>query len=226
MLLAFTDLETNHREPDKGSILEVGMVITDTALNVLGFYQQNVYPLFRDQRWNPETQKFDFTFEDDDVLKMHTKNGLIAEIETEYEAGTARRRYEAEIDAVAWLESFGPQQLRIVGNSVWFDLVWIRKHMPLLGARFHRQIIDITSLNKTAEIFAPSLFAGRPKDGPGKHRALNDCKDSLRTLTYYRDNGLFHAPAVQLTRSLSTEDYARLEYEFRQGAHYDDKLGR
>lgn len=174
MLLAFTDLETTHREPDKGSVLEVAMVITDPALNVLGFYSQNVRPLFSE-----------YDFEDDDVLKMHTENGLVAEID----AGDCLRRYEAELNALAWLESFGPEQLRIVGNSIHFDLAWLREHMPRLAARFHRHLLDITSINKFAELFAPDAFKGRPRDDQKqKHRALYDAKQSLRTLEHYRDN--------------------------------------
>ena len=186
MLLAFTDLETNHRIHTKGSILEVATVITDEKFDLKGFYRQSVYPLFRDQKWNPETQRWDFVFEDDDVLKMHTNNGLIAEIEGDYNAGRAMRRYEVENDLLAWLESFGPEQLRIVGNSVWFDLIWLREHMPRLAARFHRQILDITSINKFAELFKPEWFKNRPREeGPAKHRALDDALFSKRTLEYY-----------------------------------------
>ncbi len=174
MLLAFTDLETTHREADKGSIIEIATIITDPKLNVLGFYRQNVRPLFSE-----------YNFEDDDVLKMHTNNGLIAEIDS----GDCLRRYEAENDMLAWLESFGPEQFRLVGNSVWFDLIWLRAHMPRLAARFHRHLLDITSLNKFAELFMPDLFKGRPREKGIKHRALDDAKHSMVTLAYY-DNGM------------------------------------
>jgi oligoribonuclease len=155
---------------------------------------------------------------------MHTNNGLFAEIEAacKDEVNPIKRRYEVELDLLAWLESFGPEQMRIVGNSIHFDLAWIEHHMPKLHKRFNRQLMDITSLNKAAELFAPSLFAARPRAN-GRHRALDDAKNSLETLIHYRDNGLFHAPAVTLTRPLDTEDYAQLSYHFRScaGMHGD-----
>jgi oligoribonuclease len=171
MLLAFVDLETTGLNPREGNIIELGIVVTNEKLEVLGFYSQNVRPLYGD--WK---------FEDGVVRKMHTNNGLIAEIE----AGDCLRRYEAELDALAWLESFGPEQLRLVGNSIWFDKAWLLEHMPDLHNRFHRQVIDITSLNKFAEIFAPGAYASRPVGG-GAHRALADAINSMKTLQHYGD---------------------------------------
>jgi oligoribonuclease len=204
MLLAFTDLEMTHRKPELGSIIEVGIIVTDKHLNVLGKFQSIVNPMAGYSE--PE---------DEDVVRMHTDNGLFAEIKAANAAGTIRRRYEVEADTVAFLERFGPSQLLIVGNSIYHDLAWLQYHMPKLASHFHRHLLDITSLNKAAELFAPKLFRARPR-GLGNHRALDDASNSLDTLKHYRDYGLFRAPAVELTRQLDTDEYASLVYEFRK----------
>jgi oligoribonuclease (3'-5' exoribonuclease) len=175
MLLAFTDLETTHRQPDKGSIIEIATIITDQFLDVKGWYTQLVKPMpLRSES------------EDADVLRMHTENGLFADIARETEAGTILRRYEVELDLIEWLKDFG-QPLRLVGNSIYFDQGWLAHHMPGLASRFHRHLFDITSINKFAELVAPSIFNSRPRDGAGKHRALTDAHHSLKTLRYYNN---------------------------------------
>jgi oligoribonuclease len=121
------------------------------------------------------------------VVDMHTKNGLLAEIE----AGDCLRRYEAEQAALDWISDF-PRGMPLAGNTVHFDKAWIKYHMPILHSYFHYRVIDVTSFNEMAARINPALWAGRP--GGGKetaHRALADALESMNTLRYYKDHGLF-----------------------------------
>jgi oligoribonuclease len=171
-MLAFLDLETTHRQPRRGSILEIAYIITDDSLNHLASYTQNVRPL----------PGFD-QMEDEVVERMHTDSGLLAEIA----AGDCMRRYEAEADALDWLPAIpAGEQLTLVGNSVWFDRNWIEEHMPILFSRFDRRLLDISSLNQFARLFAPNTFKSRPHpDAKLQHRALYDAQQSLATLRHY-----------------------------------------
>lgn len=171
-MLAFLDLESTHRQPRQGSILEIAYIITTDALEHRASYTQNVRPL-------PGLD----VMEDEDVLRMHTRSGLLAEIES----GDALRRYEAEQDAIDWLPAIPVhERLYLVGNSIWFDRNWIEEHMPLLFKRFDRMLLDITSLNQFARLIAPAAFNSRPRsDEKLKHRALYDARQSLATFRHY-----------------------------------------
>lgn len=183
-MLAFLDLETTHLKPTQGSIIEVAYIITDDSLNRLASYNQIVRPLFQDMLWNEVEQRWDSNWEDEVIRRMHADSGLAAEIED------APRRYEVELDAIDWLPAIPDgEPLILVGNSIEFDANWLREHMPLLFQRFHRQLLNVTSLNQFARLFAPKVYEGRPKADPKlQHRALYDAQQSLKTLVYYRDS--------------------------------------
>lgn len=174
-MLAFLDLETTHLKPSQGSILEIAYVITDDQLNMMASYTQNVRPL-------PGLDQM----QDEVVLDMHTASGLLAEIA----AGDCMRRYEAEADAIGWLPQLPDgERFTLVGNSIEFDASWMAEHMPKLFQKFDRRLLNVTSLNGFARLFAaPGLYCGRPiADPKKKHRARYDAQQSLETLRYYRD---------------------------------------
>jgi oligoribonuclease len=178
-MLVFLDLETTGIDERTECILEVGMIVTDDSLRPIEGTNVIVKPL----------AGYDMSKVDPFVVAMHTKNGLLEEIKGE----KAIRRYEAEavlVDALVGLGFSDKNRATIAGNSVHFDLICLREHMPKLHNLFSHRILDVTTINEVAKRIAPDTFKGRPSTG-SNHRAWGDCEGSMATMQYYLKNGLF-----------------------------------
>ena len=58
--------------------------------------------------------------------------------------------------------------------------------MPGLEDYFHYRNLDVSSLKELARRWAPDVYEGFDKDS--SHLALDDIRDSIAELRYYRDN--------------------------------------
>lgn len=186
-MLVFLDIETTGSGDERGvpneSVLEVAALVTTDDLEVLGMTQELVKPV------GSPLPGFDMDKIEPVVREMHAKNGLFEAVERE-----GLRRYEAETSLVGWFASFleknGGEKLTLVGNSVWFDLVFLREHMPELARCFSRRVVDLTSVNQLVARWNVDVFNNRPRS-ESNHRALSDCQAAADLLRYYRENGLF-----------------------------------
>jgi len=169
--IVFLDLETTGFHEQKGCILELGMIVCDVDLNVLEIEEIVLKPT-----------AMGMFYMDPTALKMHTESGLMKRSLEQALWGTL----EAEREAVSLLEHHGcePKRTMIAGNSVGFDVRWLREHMPRLHDFFHYRVLDMSSFHAAAG------FWGQPLEKPiAKHRALSDAQDSLDAAKHYQ--GLF-----------------------------------
>lgn len=101
----------------------------------------------------------------------------------------------------------------LAGNSIHVDKEFLRREMPELLKFLHYRILDVSSIKIIAERWFPSLAV--PKKSYN-HRALDDIKESIQELKYYRQN-IFQStaeyaaqPVVQLeetrTNNMDTKD--------------------
>ena len=58
--------------------------------------------------------------------------------------------------------------------------------MPELEAFFHYRNLDVSSIKELVRRWKPDLMAGLKKQGT--HQALEDIKDSVEELRYYREH--------------------------------------
>lgn len=58
--------------------------------------------------------------------------------------------------------------------------------MPELEAFFHYRNLDVSTLKELGSRWAPRVMEGFTKDST--HLALDDVKDSIRELLYYREH--------------------------------------
>jgi len=75
------------------------------------------------------------------------------------------------------------------GNSIGVDRRFLDRYLPSVDRYVHYRSIDVSSLKELCRRWNPSVYKGRP----GKqetHRALDDIRESLEELRYYRDHFL------------------------------------
>lgn len=176
-MIVFLDLETTGLDPEYAVILELGMVVTDDELSEVG-RRAWVLPFAESQ--HEALDPF--------ILDMHTKSGLLAECA----GGVVKPRWQAEHEAVDWLESLAVVrgEVQLGGNTIGFDRKFLGVYMPGLLHHFHYRSIDMSSVNELARRWNPAFYATRPQAAEGAgHRALADLDVSIALAKHYR--GIF-----------------------------------
>lgn len=178
-MIVWTDIETTGLDERTGQILEVAMVVTDDEL-----VEQRAYEIVIWQDGDPSACM------DAVVLEMHTKNGLLHELE--HDSKTAVRGVAfAERTLIEWLLSTPLAAVKdyrgvpLAGSTVGFDRRWLRHHMPRLEGMFSHRSIDVSSVTELAKRWGMPIYEGRPKSTE-RHRALVDVRGSIELLRYYR----------------------------------------
>ena len=71
------------------------------------------------------------------------------------------------------------------GNSICQDRRFLARCMPELEAFFHYRNLDVSTLKELARRWYPQVATGFQKQST--HLALDDVRDSIRELQYYRE---------------------------------------
>jgi oligoribonuclease len=172
--LIWIDLEMTGLDPEKDLIIEMATIVTDSELNVLAegpviAVHQSDEALAGMDEWNTRT---------------HGESGLTQRVR-DSKVGPA----EAEAQTLAFLEQWVPKgSSPICGNSIAQDRRFLYRYMPELEAYFHYRYLDVTTLKILADRWAPQLKAGFQKKA--SHQALDDIRESIAELKYYREHFL------------------------------------
>ena len=168
--LAWIDLEMTGLDPERERIIEVATLVTDKELNilaegpVLAVHQSDALLAAMDE-WNTRT---------------HGGSGLVDRVRT-----SRIDEDEAARQTVEFLERWvGAGVSPICGNSVHQDRRFLVRYMPALERHFHYRNLDVSTLKELARRWAPEVAAGYTKES--SHRTLDDIRDSVRELAYYR----------------------------------------
>ena len=171
--LAWLDLEMTGLDVTRHVIVEIAMLVTDANL------------VARDDGIDLVVHQPPAALaEMDDVVRaMHTRSGLLAEIEA-----SSLSLADAGDQALAYLRGHvpAPGQVPLCGNSIGVDRRFLDRQLPELEAYLHYRSIDVSSLKELCRRWYPAAYQGRP----GKretHRALDDVRESIAELAYYRD---------------------------------------
>jgi oligoribonuclease (3'-5' exoribonuclease) len=120
------------------------------------------------------------------VRKMHTANGLLAEIRlSDGDLPTIGESDEMLLSVCQELTGQEqPKGLVLAGSSVHFDLGWVRVHMPRFAACLSPRVFDVSVLKAFARTYGRD-FPELP-ESKGAHRALNDVMHSLEYAKLFR----------------------------------------
>ncbi|CAA3022328.1 oligoribonuclease-like [Olea europaea subsp. europaea] len=75
----------------------------------------------------------------------------------------------------------------LAGNSVYVDFLFLKKYMPNLAGLFSHILVDVSSVKALCLRWYPRDNKKAPQK-ENKHRALDDIKESIAELKYYKEN--------------------------------------
>src|SRR5205085_775019 len=78
-----------------------------------------------------------------------------------------------------------PQSVPLCGNSIGTDRRFLASQLPDIDDFLHYRSIDVSSVKELARRWFPEALAAAPKK-VGGHRAMDDIRESLEELKYYR----------------------------------------
>ena len=170
--LIWIDLEMTGLDTQNDVIIEIATVVTDSELNtlaegpVLAIHQSDEILNAMDD-WN---------------TKQHGSSGL-----TERVKNSTINEAEAERQTIEFLRQYVPANASpMCGNSICQDRRFLARCMPALENYFHYRNLDVSSLKELAKRWAPEVFKGFSKES--SHLALDDIRDSIAELKYYREH--------------------------------------
>ena len=79
-----------------------------------------------------------------------------------------------------------PRTVPLCGNSIGTDRRFLAAYLPEIEEFLHYRSVDVSTLKELIKRWNPALLAAAPRKAEG-HRALDDIRESLAELQYYRD---------------------------------------
>lgn len=169
--LIWIDLEMTGLDPDNDRILELATIVTNSNLEIL-----EEGPVFAIAQSADRLAKMD-----DWNTKQHTRSGLIERV-----LASQIHEAEAEEKTLAFLAKWVAKNISpMCGNSICQDRRFLYRYMPKLEQYFHYRHVDVSTLKELARYWKPEIAKQFKKKSI--HLALEDVRDSIDELRYYRD---------------------------------------
>ncbi|AEF04700.1 oligoribonuclease [Alteromonas sp. KS69] len=169
--LVWIDMEMTGLDPETCVVMEIATIVTDAQLNVLA-----EGPVIA-------------VHQPDDVLdnmdewctRVHGETGLTARCRA-----SSVNEAEAARQTMAFLSDYvDAGKSPLCGNTIGQDRRFMVKYMPELEDYFHYRSIDVSSVKELIKRWKPEVLDGFDKKGV--HLALDDIRESIEEMRYYRE---------------------------------------
>jgi oligoribonuclease len=187
LVLVWMDLEMTGLDPAKDVIVEIATVVTDDQLDILAEGPDLV--IHQDDEVLAAMDPF--------VTEMHTRSGLLEAIRTSdlslEDAGAA---------TLAFIRTHAPEprSVPLCGNSIGTDRRFLAAYLPEIEDHLHYRSIDVSGVKELVRRWYPKIAQTRPQK-VGLHRALDDIRESIEELRYYRDRVFVAAQPTEGTQA-------------------------
>jgi oligoribonuclease len=174
------DLEMTGLDHDHDVIVEIATIVTDDDLAIVAEGPDLVVHADEDA----------LARMGDVVRTMHTSSGLLDQIR----ASTVDLA-TAGVETLAFIQEHVPEPrtVPLCGNSIGTDRRFLTRWLPAIEEYLHYRSVDVSSVKELARRWYPEAVAKAPGKH-GTHRALDDIRESIAELRYYRE-AVFRDPA-------------------------------
>jgi len=161
-------------DPATEVIVEIATLITDDDLNVIAEGPDLVIN-------QPESV---LAAMQPVVVEMHTTSGLLAAIRASQV--TLEQAGKETFDFIKQHVTEA-RTIPLCGNSIGTDRRFLAKYLPEIENYLHYRSVDVSTIKELVKRWYPGVEITRPTKS-GAHRALDDVRESIRELKFYREN--------------------------------------
>ena len=168
--LVWLDMEMTGLEPERERIIELAMIVTDSNLETIAespvwVVHQSDATLAAMDEWNTRT---------------HGQSGLIDRVRaSQYDEA------KAVAACLEFMKAWVPErQTPMCGNSIGQDRRFMVKYMSELECYFHYRNVDVSTIKELVRRWKPEILDAFTKTGT--HQALDDIRESIAELQFYR----------------------------------------
>ena len=171
-MLAWIDLEMTGLDPSRHVIVEIASLITDDDLEIMAEGPDLVVHASPEQ----------LSQMDEFVTTMHTRSGLLPAI-----TASALTLEQAGAQTLEFLKAHipEPRTVPLAGNSIGTDRRFLATQLPEIEDYLHYRSVDVSTVKELCRRWHPEVYRTAPEK-KGGHRALQDIRESVAELAFYR----------------------------------------
>lgn len=173
-MLVWMDLEMTGLNPARHVIVEIATLVTDDELNVVAEGPDLVVHQPPEALQGMERV----------VVDMHTSSGLLTAI-----AASTISLEAAGAATLAFIRQHVPEArtVPLCGNSIGTDRRFLAIHLPEIEEYLHYRSVDVSTIKELTRRWYPGALEAVPRKATA-HRALDDIRESIDELRWYRAN--------------------------------------
>ena len=187
--LVWLDLEMTGLEPARHVIIEIASLVTNANLEILAegpvfAIARTVEQLALMDSWN---------------IGTHGASGLLKRI-----AEDSVPIEVAERETLAFMRKWVLKgQSPLAGNSIAQDRRFLRREMPKVDAFLHYRNVDVSTIKELVRRWYPD--GPKPPEKKQAHQALDDIRESVDELRWYREHVFLPPPPPAATAEAAPE---------------------